>query len=194
MMSCLFPANAHDEFNQPVEKLVISLVVCLKDFCDLCWRTQYSTPVPLPQLIVHLGSSCLAFYSGAFCCLSTLTIVSVSRNGPEKTENSTNMNKHFTLSTSKIQVKKSSQGALSQRMHICSSKSQKHSRREIEPKQKNSQNHNFVNLLLIDSVTDEWRWTSVAPLLFDMTENWQKTNYSKGTVTALARSIFLRFK
>ena len=38
---CLLPAAAHGNFNQPVEKLVSSLVVCLKDSISLDLYTKY---------------------------------------------------------------------------------------------------------------------------------------------------------
>ena len=69
--------------------------------------------------------------------LSTLAIVSVSRNGPEKKESSTKVNKCFTLS--KIHINKPFKvlhtRPQSQRNHICSSESQKHSKANIEQKQ-----------------------------------------------------------
>ena len=41
--------SAHGEFNQPVQKLVTSLVVCLKDFCDHCAGDRSPRPCAVTQ-------------------------------------------------------------------------------------------------------------------------------------------------
>ena len=77
---------------------------------------------------------------------------------------------------------------LSHREAMLAVASLKHSRAKIDQKQV-PQKRKIVNLLLTDWLTNDI--VEQAKLLSCCT--WQKTNYSEGTLTALARDVFLRF-